>query len=62
MEATELGRGGHGDSGGDRVHPDTIGRGVKEMEGNPSPQARVRDAGGRLKRLAETDPGLVGEL
>jgi len=44
------------------VHPDTIGRGVGEMEGNPQPQTRVRPAGGGRKQLAETDPALASEL
>ncbi len=44
------------------VHPDTIARGVGEVDGNPEPQARVRAAGGGRKKLAETDPGLTVQL
>ena len=63
IEATELGRGGmKAMAAVTGVHPDTIGRGVREMEGNPPPQARVRNAGGGRKSLAETDPGLVAGL
>ena len=63
VEAMELGRGGiTAMAAATGVHPDTIGRGVKEVEGNPPPQTRVRDAGGGRKSLAETDPGLAREL
>jgi len=44
------------------VHPDTIARGVQEMDGSAGPQARVRAVGGGRKRLAETDPDLEVEL
>ena len=58
VEATELGRGGiTAIAAATGVHPDTVGRGVREMEGNPPPQARVREAGGGRKSLAESDPG-----
>ena len=63
VEAMELGRGGiTAMAAATGVHPDTIGRGVKEVEANPPPQTRVRDAGGGRKSLAETDPGLAREL
>ncbi len=63
VEATELGRGGiTAMAAATGVHPDTIGRGVREMAGDPEPVSRVRAAGGGRKSLAETDPGLVGEL
>ncbi len=63
VEAMELGRGGiTAMAAATGVHPDTIGRGVKEVEGNPPRQTRVRDAGGGRKSLAETDPGLAREL
>ncbi len=63
VEAMGLGRGGiKAIAAATGVHPDTIGRGVREMEGVPSPQARVRNAGGGRKTLAETDPGLAAEL
>ena len=63
VEAAELGRGGiKAIAAVTGVHPDTIGRGVGEMEGNPQPQTRVRTAGGGRKKLAETDPALSSEL
>jgi len=63
VEARQLGRGGIkaiADATG--VHPDTVARGVRELEGVPEPAARVRAAGGGRKKLAETDPGLVAGL
>jgi transposase len=63
VEAQQLGRGGIktvAEATG--VHPDTIARGVRELEGLPEPSARVRAPGGGRKKLAETDPGLVSEL
>jgi hypothetical protein len=56
-EAVEPGRGGIktvAEATG--VHPDTVGRGVREAEGRP--EARVRAPGGGRKKLADTDPGL----
>ena len=44
------------------VHPDTIARGVREVEGVAEPQPRVRASGGGRKALALTDPRLVSEL
>src|SRR5207244_9516273 len=44
------------------VHPDTIGRGVREVEGVPEPSVRVRALGGGRKRLTETDPELAVAL
>src|SRR5712691_5153819 len=56
-EALELGRGGiKAVAQATGVHPDTVGRGVREAKGRPEP--RVRAPGGGRKRLAETDPGL----
>src|SRR6266487_5715116 len=56
-EALELGRGGiKAVAGATGVHPDTVGRGVREAEGRPVP--RVRAPGGGRKKLADTDPGL----
>ncbi len=56
VEAAELGRGGiKAIAAVTGVHPDTIGRGVGEMEGNPQPQTRVRTAGGGRKKLAESE-------
>ena len=56
-EALELGRGGiKAVALATGVHPDTVGRGVREAEGGPEP--RVRAPGGGRKKLTETDPGL----
>ena len=56
-EAMELGRGGiKAVAEATGVHPDTVGRGMREAEGRPEP--RVRAPGGGRKKLAETDPGL----
>ena len=56
-EAIRLGRGGIKTvAGATGVHPDTVGRGVREAEGRPEP--RVRAPGGGRKKLAKTDPGL----
>jgi hypothetical protein len=56
-EALELGRGGiKAVAQATGVHPDTVGRGVREAEGGPEP--RVRAPGGGRKKLAGTDPGL----
>src|SRR5512142_3575029 len=56
-EAMELGRGGiKAVAEVTGVHPDTVGRGVREAEGRP--ERRVRAPGGGRKKLAETDPGL----
>ena len=38
--------------------PDTVARGVRELEGVPEPAGRVRAPGGGRKKLTETDPGL----
>ncbi len=59
VEATELGRGGiTAIAAATGVHPDTIGRGVREIEGNPPPQARVRAAGGgRIGVVTFSGPG-----
>src|SRR5712691_7706442 len=46
-EAGELGRGGiKAVAEATGVHPDTIARGVREVEGQPEPQPRVRAPGG----------------
>ena len=62
-EAVELGRGGVrvvAEASG--AHPDTLARGVREIEGQPEPQRRVRAAGGGRKKLSETDPQLAAQL
>jgi hypothetical protein len=62
-EAAELGRGGiRAVAEATGVHPDTVARGAREVEGQPEPQPRVRAPGGGRKRLAETDPQLAAEL
>jgi len=63
VEASQMGRGGiKAIASATGVHPDTIARGVLEVEGVAEPQARVRAVGGGRKRLAQTDPGLAAEL
>ena len=62
-EAAELGRGGVklvAEATG--AHPDTVGRGRREVEGHSEPVARVRAPGGGRKKLTETDPELAAEL
>jgi hypothetical protein len=50
-EAHELGRGGiKAVAEATGVHPDTIARGIREVEGQPEPQPRVRAPGGGRKR------------
>jgi transposase len=62
-EAAELGRGGvKAVAEATGVHPDTVARGVREIEGQPEPQRRVRAAGGGRKKLSETDPELSAQL
>jgi transposase len=62
-EAAELGRGGiKAVAAATGVHPDTVARGVREVEGEPEPQPRVRARGGGRKKLADTDPDLAAEL
>ncbi len=63
VEAQQLGRGGIkviAEATG--VHPDTIARGVRELDGLPEPSPRVRAPGGGRKRLAEADPELAAQL
>jgi transposase len=63
VEASQIGRGAiKAIASVTGVHPDTIARGVRELEGNPEPQPRVRAAGGGRKKLAETDLGLAEQL
>jgi hypothetical protein len=63
VEAQQLGRGGiKAVAEATGVHPDTVARGVRELDGMPEPSPRVRAAGGGRKKLAETDPGLAAEL
>ena len=60
-EALGLGRGGiKAVAEATGVHPDTVGRGVREAEGRPEP--RVRAPGGGRKKLASTGQQLVPAL
>src|SRR5690349_3720895 len=62
-EAAELGRGGITlVAAATGVHPDTVAKGVRELEGGSEPSARVRDPGGGRKPAIETDPGLAPAL
>jgi hypothetical protein len=40
------------------VHPDTVGRGARELEAGIEPDDRVRQAGAGRPRAAEADPSL----
>ena len=63
VEAQQLGRGGiKAVAQATGVHPDTIARGVREVEGVAEPSVRVRAPGGGRKKLAETDPQLAVAL
>jgi transposase len=44
------------------VHPDTVARGVRELEGTAEPAVRVRAPGGGRKTLAASDPELLLQL
>ena len=61
-EAGELGRGGiTAVAAATGVHPDTVAKGVRELEGgvdNAEPSGRVRAPGGGRKPATENDPGL----
>ncbi|MGH8574596.1 MAG: ISAzo13 family transposase, partial [Gammaproteobacteria bacterium] len=63
VEAAELGQGGITVvARATGVHPDTVARGVRELEGEPEPAPRVRAPGGGRKKLAEVDPALAVRL
>src|SRR5258706_12508015 len=63
VEAQQLGRGGiKAVAEATGVHPDTVARGVREVEGVPEPSVRVRATGGGRKKLGETDPELAVQL
>jgi transposase len=63
VEAAHLGRGGiKAVAEATGVHPDTVARGVREVEGVAEPSVRVRMPGGGRKKLAETDPELAVAL
>ncbi len=62
-EAAELGRGGvKAVAEATGAHPDTVARGVREVQGQSEPQRRVRAPGGGRKKLSETDPELAAQL
>ena len=44
------------------VHPDTVGRGARELEQGLEPEGRVRRAGAGRRRAGEVDAGLVPAL
>ena len=62
-EAAELGRGGiKAVALATGVHPDTVAKGVRELEGGVEPAGRVRAPGGGRKPATENDPGLAPAL
>ncbi|MCA1682303.1 MAG: ISAzo13 family transposase, partial [Actinobacteria bacterium] len=62
-EAAELGRGGIiAVARATGVHPDTVAKGVRELDGAAEPAGRVRAFGGGRKPATETDPGLEPAL
>ncbi len=62
-EASELGRGGiKAVALATGAHPDTVARGVRELEGVGEPTVRVRAAGGGRRKLAESDPQITACL
>src|ERR1700737_2265572 len=59
-EAAELGRGGIKVVAlATGVHPDTVAKGVRELEGGAEPAGRMRAPGGGRKPATEIDPGLA---
>ena len=62
-EAGVLGRGGiKAVAAATGTHPDTVARGVQDLEGIAEPVARVRLPGGGRKKLSVSDPQLMAEL
>src|SRR3954447_10887614 len=62
-EVAELGRGGiKAVALATGVHPDTVAKGVRELEGGVEPAGRVRAPGGGRKPATENDPGLAPAL
>jgi transposase len=62
-EAVELGRGEiTAVAQATGVHPDTVAKGVRELDGGAEPSVRVRVPGGGRKPASEIDPGLVPAL
>ncbi len=63
VEAQKLGLGGiKAVAGATGVHPGTVARGVRELEGIAEPSPRVRAPGGGRKKLADIDPALAAAL
>jgi hypothetical protein len=44
------------------VHPDTVAKGIRELEGGAEPSGRVRAPGGGRKSATDLDPGLAPAL
>ncbi len=62
-EARELGRGGVKlVAAAAGVSPDTVAKGLRELESGAAPTGRVRRPGGGRKALTATDPGLLAAL
>ena len=62
-EARELGRGGVKlVAAAAGVSPDTVAKGLRELEAGAAPTGRVRRPGGGRKPLTATDPGLLAAL
>ena len=62
-EAGVLGRGGiKAVAAATGTHPDTVARGVQDLEGITEPVVRVRLPGGGRKKLSVSDPQLMAEL
>jgi hypothetical protein len=63
VEARELGRGGVKlVAAAAGVSPDTVAKGLRELESGAAPTGRVRRPGGGRKPLTATDPGLLQAL
>ncbi len=63
VEARELGRGGVKlVAAAAEVSPDTVAKGLRELESGAAPTGRVRRPGGGRKPLTATDPGLMEAL
>jgi len=62
-EARELGRGGVKlVAAAAGASPDTVAKGLRELESGAAPTGRVRRPGGGRKALTATDPGLLAAL
>jgi hypothetical protein len=62
-EAREIGRGGVKlVAAAAGVSPDTVAKGLRELESGAAPTGRVRRPGGGRKPLTATDPGLLAAL